>query len=150
MWKDVQIAVFPSADFTPALVHVTHLLAIHNTVLRHCISLLDLLTPPSSLSDTLFPKTAQSVHKLLLFPIVSWTKAVTSFISQHSLFALYLYHFAVPSLEYHGSRWEIMEALCGSRIPKAYGAFPGPLAPSCGPKAEVVGIKWSCSRSPSG
>lgn len=142
--------LFLSADFTPALAHVTHLLAIHNTVLHHCISLLDLLTPPSSLSYTLFPKTAKSVHKLLLFPTVSWTKAVTSFISQHSLCALYLYHFAVPSLEYHGSLWVIMEALCGCRTPKACGALPGPLAPSCGPEAEVVGNKWSCSRSPSG
>lgn len=146
----MQIAVFLSADFTPALEHVTHLLAIHNTVLRHCISLLYLLTPPSSLGYTLFPKTAQSVHRILLFPTVSWTKAVTSFISQHSLFALHLCHFAVPSLKYHGSRCEIMEALCGCWIPKACGALLGPLPPSCGPQAEVVENKWSCSRSPSG
>lgn len=139
LWKvsDLQIAAFP-----PALVH-TSLPFIIRVVTFEC-SVTSLYfspipsTPPYSLSCSLaISQDRPGCTRHPLLPTVSWTKAVTPCISQQ--FVCTLYHFAVPSLEYHGSCWEIMEALCGCRILKAYGAFPGPLAPSCGPDAALVG-----------
>lgn len=78
-------------------IHSSHLLSLSNSVLHHCISVLALLTPPSSSSLG-----ARPANHL---PPPPPPHCVSSLTGPHSVIP--------PSLHHHGSSWEIMEALCG-------------------------------------